>query len=425
MELCNRTFGFFDVATLIVLVNPFSADPAVRRLVLELDADTVIPDDIQGEARVDLMHRLTTYFHERKHFHDMLLTPEGNRIVRLHILYAALCMSIYTRRQWRKGTVELPLRAPDVAAEDLELIMKMRGRVHAALQRSRSACELSALLAQIQTVWQFFGEDATAALLADFRDATGYGPLAAHLSGWDVPESARADVNRAFHQVVLAVGLGSTAIEEDSAAQLSEVMSRLREVVARGSRGVAQVVAAGDAAWRTMFDNLEEAAAENELFIADIQRRLDGWPEAIQQMYAVITHEFAAEAAALQESVAAEPDAYLRSDRYVSELRFAAPRLYYYSDDPATSLFTEPLNVDEHLLASYEVFDEPRGKRYAYRLFPAKEPEGSWAFSEMWEHFAQVAGTTALFEETDWNHPLRTWFLRRMADEGVRFVRRM
>src|SRR6267142_1534957 len=86
MELCDRQYGFMHLPSLIVFVDPYSRFDVVKEFLQERRSS---PDEFERarasigpEAEQDLVQRFTSLHHEIKHFHDLLLTPFGNAVIR-------------------------------------------------------------------------------------------------------------------------------------------------------------------------------------------------------------------------------------------------------------------------------------------------------------------------------------------------------
>jgi len=431
MDFCNRDFGFFDLGSLLVCLNPYSRHEAVRERMTHgaLDSAMLNVDGLSGEARTDLTHRVSTYFHERKHFHDLLLTPYGNRIVREQFEYVVLCTSLFMRRRWNAGQeIELPLQPPAIDAADYELLVRYRNLVHATVEHARAACELSAMLAQVQAIWMWSDEETTLAAMDEWRHVPLYGEVVSHLFDWpDEIGDLHDEMSRAAHRIVVSVGLGDASSNEDSLRALSNMFRRVRSIVDANPReGVRLAVRASHEAWKVMVANFEIARASNAKFAAKVRERLTPWPKEVRDLVIELVEEFTAQAAALQKYVAADPDAYVHLARYLIETKLTLPRLFLFSVEDELAVFDEPLDVDNYTLAAQNVFQLADGRRkYSYRLMPATPP-GASTMSERWELYAKdLCRHTALFEPVDWNHPLKKhWLSNLERSENVTFVRR-
>jgi len=431
VDFCNRDFGFFDVASLLVCLNPYSRHDAARERLMRgaRDESMLNADGLSGEARTDFVHRVSTYFHERKHFHDLLLTPYGNRIIREQFEYVVICASLFMRRRWKRGDrLELPLRPPAIDPADYELLVRYRNLAHATIEHARAACELSAMLAQVQAIWMWSDEETTYAAMEEWRNVPLYGEMVSHLFDW--PEEIgdlHDELSRAMHRIVLALGLGKSNSNDDSLGTLADVFRRLRSIIDANPReGTRLAVRASHEGWKAMIPNFKSAQDSNAKFAAKVRERLQPWPQVVRELVIELVDEFSVQAAALQKLVSDDPDAYVHLSRYVTERKLTMPRMLFFSVEDDLAVFDEPLDVDHYPLAAQNVHDLEDGQRkYSYRLVPATPPNAA-TMSERWEVYARdLCAFTALFEPVDWNHPLKKLALNNLEKAGgVTFVRR-
>ncbi len=430
MELCNRSYGFFDIPSLFVFVNPFSPRAAVRRAMDE-SVEEVLPA-LDAEERADLLQRFATFLHEHRHFHDVISTPFGNRLFRVYLAYAVLCASVFTRRRWNGPQLAVPLRPPDVAPDDLAVVEAKRQQILGLLEVARPAFELSAMMVQVQAAWSLLGAEAANVTIEDLLANSKDRDLLEGAILWNEEAGYRDRLLRAVAKTVLGVGLGwADAPAESTGQMLRRALHRLQEIASPVTgTAVTRIELAAEGAWRELLINLDSADEANKRLVANVEEKLADWPNGVTETLVSVAQGFADEARRCHAIAREEPERLVDGGEYLRRAKeLPQPRLYYFSDDDKLCAFDEPLPLDRLPLAWQTEYTLENGtKKYCHRLFPAEWlGEPSREIPGGWEDYAKaVVGPTALFEPVNWNHPFRAYCLRTIGRlTGVRVVRRM
>lgn len=172
-------YGFLHLPTLLAFVDLTSPNREVHRVLNGALNGTVDPDELDAMLRWgpedrqrDLYLRLGAFAHERKHFHDLLLTPYGNDLVRRSFLYAfgtiqVLVALIHRRQASSRPVIELPLtEASEAPPWLLAAVHRWRDDFNTSVLAGKVTMESSAAFLQTLHVATRFG---SAALIADLH----------------------------------------------------------------------------------------------------------------------------------------------------------------------------------------------------------------------------------------------------------------
>jgi len=431
LELCNRSYGFFDIPSLAVFINPFSHLPQVPTQLTAPIEEALAALDAEGSA--DLLQRFATLLHERRHFHDVLATPFGNRIFRSYLAYAVLCSSVFMRRGWTTEQISVPLRPPDVSPEDLAVVEEKQRQVLGQLEIGRPAFELSAMLVQVQAAWSLLSADAAQGMIDDLLGHSHERELVEAALLWNQDASVFRDrLHRAITKTTVAIGFGSTGAPDISTGTtLKHLLHRIHEIATPATEAaVRQIEAAAEAAWRQLLINLDEADAANDRLVQDVEKQLVVWPKEAAAAVVSVARGFADEARRCHAIARDEPERLIDAKVYLERgMELPQPRCYFFCDNDAQCVSDEPLDLDRPSLAWQSEYTLEDGvKKYCHRLFPGNPlPPPAWEIPGQWEEYAKgVVGPTALFEPVNWNHPFRAYSLRTIGSlTKVKLVRRM
>lgn len=429
MDLCDRQYGFMHLPSLMIFVDPYSRFEAVRKFFEEQRSS---PDDFERvrsslgpEAEQDFVQRFTSLHHEIKHFHDLLLTPFGNAVIRSFFKYAMAASVLLRDGAWESGTyVDLPLRPG--STKTLELVDRVRKKEDECVQLIRSArltLEALASLAQRQLVWTQFGSAAQEVLRTDLLNDPTYNALLDVLIPVLRPLVSDEELPTMLHRILL-IGLGSSEGAPDAFPH-----ALVQAVEKPGSRLTVDRLHEGIAkAWTVMTNNMKETDEINDKFLEDIRRYVTlGSPDLAEVVKKAVA-DFCSKSRLLRAQFLEDPDSYVSLLKYTdSVVKFVWPLVYYYSVDDELSLSTESLDLGPVDLSAQVVFKKPGSniQYHSHRLRPVIwQARAVTLDRSAWVEFAQLCGSVALLEEVDWLHPFNAYWLRQVEDlKGIRFRR--
>jgi hypothetical protein len=434
MDLCNKTYGFIHLPSLIVFVNPFSPHVSVRDKLLGGSVLDDVDNFVKGltdSERVDFIQRFSSIFHERKHFHDLLITPLGNSLVRLGFKYALTSAIVFIDRGWDpQAEIEIPLRPESTKTAGLVARAKqVQQQFTESFHSARLLLEASATYAQLQFIWTNFGEDAALAAYADFWTVSDYSKV---LDGFvRVRNKLSADFNdpwfaTASHQLLL-VGLGSDGapaghsshdgfiadvLEKIQSFSPAKAKDRLQEGLKRG--------------WDVVEANMAITDKDNEVFLESLEKMSASF-EAVNESVVESFRDFCVKSKMARKDLLDNPDEFFSLERYVTNdpIR-VGPLIYFYSDDDDFSLFPAPLDLETEDMVAQAQYKTSEDKfLYSHRLQPSRFEPRVELDKKAWVNFAKsTGGTVALMETLDWLHPFQSFWLRMMEPlVNVRFTR--
>ena len=436
MDLCDREYGFLHLPSLLVFLNPWSEDPAVSDFIVNQLWHPKAPKKaamLPPESFADLLHRVGSLVHERKHFHDLLLTPFGNRLVRLSFQYALSVYALFQSREWRPGqTIAVPAGAEAFPQEEaLRRVLAKRDEFLRAFESGRMLLEATAVLAQREFAWTVFGEHAHTIVCAQLASHPVYSSL---LRALEVVGSRIGAPTRGFariaHMLLLAY-LGRGVQPDGSSSHTGAFIAVLERLSALHPGSFGQVEQATQAAWVIAEGNMGIEEEENAKFLDLLRDKAHRWaPPPLAENLRATWADFSAKARVMHELFRRQRDTYLNLDLYVQgEGEWVEPLTYLYCVRDDLCLGTEPLDLKREELVAHVEYEDPvtKAKRYSYRVMPAAVPlSGPCMDRSLWVTFARsLGGVVTLLEPLDWLHPLQAHWLRLTERlTGVRFVRR-
>ncbi len=435
MDLCDKSYGFIHLPTLIVFVNPFSPhDSVTTKLLSGKAADENVDDFLKTLPQpelVDFMQRFSSLFHERKHFHDLLITPLGNHLVRLAFKYAVTSTIVFVDRNWRPhDEVEVPLPSAGTKTAGLvERAKQIQQQFLEAFRSARRTLEASATYAQLQFIWTNFGETAALTTHADFAGVPDYSHLLNQFvelgqslsSTFEEPWFASA-----CHELLL-LALGNTEPKAGYASHdafVTDALGRLQTFPP--AEGKARFREALKRGWDVVESNMKVADHDNEAFLGSLEKMAAKAP-AINESVINSFHDFCVKSKMARQDVLNNPQDFFSLERYVTQdpIR-VGPLIYFYSDDDELSMSEQPLDLKtEDLVAQAEYKISENEVRYSHRLQPSKFEPRVELDKNAWINFAKSAGgAVVLMEDLDWLHPLQTYWLRTVEPlTNVQFTR--
>jgi hypothetical protein len=414
--------------SLIVFVDPYSRFDVVREFLREgrfsPDEFERLRTSIEPEAQKDLIQRITSLHHEIKHFHDLLLTPFGNAVIRSSFKYAISASVLLRDGAWKSGdSVDLPLRPGSTKThEAVDRVLKRQDECIQLIQSARLTLEALASLAQRQLAWTQFGISAQDTLEIDLLTDPTYCALLEFL----VPVLRRVvpddELPTILHQVLL-IGLGCSEGSPDAFPKvLVQAIDKSGGIftVERLNDGIAK-------GWTVMIKNMKETDEINDKFLADVSHITLGSAGLDEALQNAIT-DYCSKSRLLRSQFLEDPDSYVSLFKYVDKVvKLVSPLIYFYSVNDELSLFEEPLDLSLNDLSAQTVFKKPGSDvmYYSHRLHPVNWKTNSVALDRsVWTEYAKLFGGVALVEEVDWLHPLNTFWLKSVENhEGIRFRR--
>ena len=433
MDLCNQSYGFLHLPSLFVFLNPYSRVPSIRQFFVEGIHIERVPAFVrtlpESDAK-DLLQMLTCYVNERKHFHDLLITPYGNGLARSAFRAAMVTTALFSDRK-REPPLDagLPLGASFLRTPTLlELARRTYQECVALLERGVLTLEASASLAQQQFGWQHVGREAVEILQT--RDPR-YSAVLAALS--KLGERVAEDVpgfGTILHKLLLiALGRVPSDGQQHPDEVLAEAVLQFATVPEKALKD--RLAKAVEEGWKVVRQNMRISDEDNERFLIDIGRLMTkaGAASEITESVRCAFADFTAKARRARDEILGNEQAFLRLDGYANfEGALVEPCLYHFSVMDEASLSEEPLTLGEGELAAQHVYELRNGKRlYSHRVNRAEMGlERGTMDNRAWVDFVMgVGGSVALLEEVDWLHPVKTLWLRQMEERsGLRFYRR-
>lgn len=404
MDFCNKRYGLLHVPSLAVLLNRKASDEVHRLLsagqppVETFAAAAHLPEAEQ----VDLAHRMTTRAHERRHFHDVLLTPVGNQLFVSALGRSAVTLLLAKKLSRNRGRhLPLPLGTETIGMtqEILDLHNDFERQYLRNSGAARFVFEASATLMQLTIALRDLKGRAFDLLVADFARDPRYGTplncLRILLARVTAAERYRlATCFNIFIQLCLSnpnLPRPDRTHDDTFATMMGSMLDKKSgELLAAMERAV-------EGSWTSVEENLNlfgDYFAKDALHALERVIALYGKDhQDIANIYRTVMDEFSGAAREMRQKVIASPDDYVTGERYL-EASWCEPFEYAFSP------------CDETLPRSWA----PAG------------PQLSDAWRDFTYAFAPVG---ALMEPRDYLHPLQGPWLRQMERMfDIRFTRR-
>lgn len=380
MDFCNRAYGFFHLPTLMIFINPFSQDKAVKDFFLDGPPLKKINSFIathEREQSKDLLQRLSSLVHEQKHFHDILLTPYGNTLVRQSFKYAMAAFVLFSNRNWKpESSVPLPLQAGYILEPDaLERASKIRKEAMNLRRSARLTLEALATLAQLQFLWTMYGEEAALAVQEDFAPYTEYSGILKEFIDLGNNLSFISDHFGALIHQILLIGLGTpepSSIANSHDEFFKAVCEKIRNLPI--NRAEQLLKAAIKQAWVVVEENMQITETDNDKFLAALEKVMAWAPPEVAEAVVKAFDDFRLKSRAFRSEFLRDKEAYLHLDRYSNgDATFVEPLVYLYSNNDKLSLFYEPLDVDKPDIVANAIYNIPDRNvtYYSHRVQPS------------------------------------------------------
>ena len=402
MDLCSTHYGFLHLPSLVAFTNPHSPYSSVARLfmsgtsLLEMARHA---RSLDVDQRRDFAHRATTWFHERRHFHDVLLTPLGNALFFAELSRAAALLPWLPKLQSFKGQIlELPMSADTPGMRSFVDAYQPVALPYASLIASaRDTMEASAVLAQLAFAMRYVSDTAFVALMQDFLREPRYGYPIQVLGDLVGAPTAATDARRVFvayaRLLLLVMSDPPVGRKQSHDATLRKLMDKARQV--DRSKLASTMESIVQTTWRDVRRNLLLNEERTERWLGGLEHplRLRGIPGELAEMFRRVAREFAGASVDMRRRVCEKPEDYCDLSRYIE------------ADWP------EPLTALFHSDGSFRFTDV--GARWC----PFTR--------ESWSQFAvALAPLGVLVEDPAFRHPLvRPWRANLEQNVGVRLAR--
>lgn len=277
MDLCDRDYGFLHLPSCFVFLNPWSADPTVTDFI---QRHLWQPDRVARAARLrepsltEVVNRVGSLVHERKHFHDLLLTPYGNRLVRTSFEYALSLFWVFDALPWARGQrIDLPLQSGDVpaASREFEEVLAQREQLRTLLKSGHMVLEATAALTQRQFTWTCFGSRAHALVELDLARHPVYSAIlrAFEVIGYGLGNPTEWGL--IVHLLLLAV-LGRGVPSAGHRSHTSQCIDLLDKLSKRTPFILSTLVPVIEAAWKGAESNMEVEDEANQALLRRLRQ---------------------------------------------------------------------------------------------------------------------------------------------------------
>ena len=429
------SYGFVHLPSLLTFIRPqpaiawktardavdaFAASASHDKVDASWDTMAARVASMANDERQETVLRLTALAHETRHFHDFLLTPYGNRLVRDAFWYSLLTFGALTElaqgaEDGQRIKVALPVD-PSLLPTYGKRLLTMRSAFHERAQQGLSLMEANAMHVQIQQAEIDLGHPAAEALSGALRRMpTRYSEVLRVL--WQLQDDLGI-VNADFAAVALVLTL--IPMLDEMPGQIENLATPVAER-ARGlsGRSAAQRILAAilPTIERVISRAMTAAQQENEKFLDTLDKAA---PEPLRELVKDAFADFAGAAADLQQIFLHDPMLLLDPGRYLREglAELVMPFVYLLPDGLTTmqvkdrsweAKLSDPLTY----VREYEV----EGRR-VFQLACVPAPVPKHALDESaWKNFADaIAGSLVIAEGADREHPVEGMWIRKMED---------
>lgn len=387
----------------------------------DLDEVTSLMESMPEGQVLETTLRLTTLAHEFRHFHDFLLTPYGNHLVRDSFWYSCLTFCALTevldsRRGGSLSGVALPVDPRQLPIYG-DRMQRMRSAFHGRAKAGRSLMEASAILIQTHDARLNYGDESARVLTQKMRSTPD--PYSRSLNELEWMRETFEIDEPSFTPVGLTLIL--MRLLDSTPGSINEItrllVRRVRGVKGRAAfeRIMGFVMAAVDGAMR---QGMRGAQLENEKFLETLDTAV---PSPLRDFVVPAFADFASAAADVQRRFLEDPPLLLNPNRYLNEgLEQLVTPFVYLMSDGRTTMQAIDRSWEHHLNdpLSHVLKYEVEGERfYELRCVPAPVLSNTLN-APVWKRFASaVAGSLVIAEGADRDHPVEGMWLQRLEEE--------
>jgi hypothetical protein len=324
LDLCSTHYGFLQLPSLVVFVNIHSQYPEVHEI---LTSGTPLSDMIRASAelpsdqRRDMAHRVTTWIHERRHFHDVLLTPVGNALFFGELSRVATLVALLpTLRHFQGSILRLPITTDTEGlgeyVQAYELFATPYSRI---VESARQALEASAVAAQLTFAIRHIGDDGLVRLVADFFSDPRYGDPLSRFGQLAYGEPNQRSLTVSYSKLLLLIlsshPYGRQTSHDDTLRKLLDASGDAR---LKGKRASALKGVVADT-WNIVTRDIALSAGRNEACLDGLAKVLSmkGASPALSDVFRGVAAEFISAAADMRKRVIEDPDEYCDMARYL------------------------------------------------------------------------------------------------------------
>ena len=423
-------YGFVHLPSLLVFISPQpSSSWTAARGAIDILSQTGDVDDVVAAVEKmgakDLQEvtlRLTSISHEVRHFHDLLLTPYGNQLVRDAFWYSILTFSALTEIKQiygEKKKIKIPLPIdPTILPLYGKRLVRMRAAFHERAKKGLSLLEANAISTQMQQAEIDLGKDAAVAVSNALHSMEKqYSETLNYL--WDMQEKLKIP-NNDFAPIVHSLIL--LCLLDPEPMPIEQLSASIYQKI-RGLTGHA----AAQLILSTVFEVIETVVnkamiasnRENEKFLDVLDKAIHD--ETAKEIVRSAFAEFTQAALDIKRQflnnpmLLLDPQIYLREGS--NELVF--PFVYMISNGVTTmqvdnrkweSELSDPLtHVLEYNTNGRTVFE--------LRCIPVPPRHNSLKNESVWKGFAEgIAGSLVIAEGADRRHPVEGMWMHKIEE---------
>lgn len=450
MKLHSQAYAFFDPATLFLYRDPFSPYKRVRDFIFFPPAEAAIGpvsywasarktlETLQPDEQRDLVLRLSSYAHERQHFHDMLLTHYGNSLVRsffiLGVHLSALIKDVIQKHSNSMNVVALPLQESDVQnPETLERARSTFDEYNQRLENARYTFEASAMITQTLAARDWFGTLGQEILKKSFQGSHLYDTLPAALDVLltRILRSGHGVGIRHLRQILLF----SLSTDEPDHTTLQAIIG-LKDVADRlelDSRSPTSFTSRFDTLTKSLQDHASTLSkANSDFFLGPLDNLLAGYefPSVVSDVFFDAFSSFTKASAETQRHFEQNPGVFLDEWGLLNPPPdFFEPHEYVFVSlaNEHSALLDREMKVDEDDIYSIREVHLPDRSVRILRLHPSPwTGQGRVLPRTPWIEMAKgPAGAIALLAPPNFLDPRYSWWLRTNGEQfGFKFARR-
>lgn len=443
MYLRSEKFAFFDPFSLFVFMDPFSPHIRVREFFFTAHRSSYLHDaqqlmgELSQEENEDFVVRFSAYVHERQHFHDVLLTPYGSKLMRAFFKLGVRVFALLGQvAQYSHSGIKIPLPLSKENVHDQNLLHQAYYYYNICnnlIKDARYTFECSAVISQSLIVLDGLGYPGVAALKKKFAKSRLYGGLPSSFS-WIIDDILKAGEEVSVRQMRQLIFMALSTEAPD--ATLMNYIYSLLDTSKRLKQGHKLKVSLRDTldnAHDAIHHELTQQLGKNiNYFLTELLDEMEQFkfPSVAKDTFLEAFVSFMGASTKARKTFIETPNIILDGYGLLN-----APDDFI---EPHTYIFTQPINDHAAILENdfepdtddlfviKEVHTPDRIIRIL-RLAPSPWRIGNNFLKKTpWIEMAKgPSGAVSFLESPDFLHPLKSWWLRAAeSDLGLKFVRR-
>lgn len=428
MDLKSRNFAFFDPASLFVFTDPFSPFPRVRDFLFTDE----MPDRwreaqklwgrLSGNEQTDFIFRISAQFHERQHFHDMLMTPYGSVLIRAFFMFAARMCALLGRflaRERHAPVIPLPIMNSYVGCPDLLESTSLAYKHYVeCLKNARYCFEASAMLTHKLAIRDILGEGPQAAFSKSVENSALYGQLPDFIDYVLTRLLKSGEQVNVFHMRMLILMALCEKEPDTTLKALLKSISAAAEWIERGNKESESIAAAISEARVGLASLFHDTRIQNLSFLVNEllpEMRSLGLPQEVQDVLSLGFTNYLQTFSISSRLLVERTEELLGEWGLLNSPKgMVEPHVYIFVDSSnqhAAVLRGDPnMEIDQEDLYSFIVLDDGRK---VVRLMPSPWVIGeSFLDKKVWLEIAKGPVGAAALLNPNFEHPLQGWWLR-------------